>query len=291
GSQRGGAETRGVNAERKRRAGTLWGEDVETQGEVEKPGEAEKENGCPAEEETGAGAAATGQPGPRRGSTLAGLGRGVMSEHAKLQEEKRTIDHRDAVNRPSGLSRSSRPSRLTRPRLIKAAVVLLVVAALVMPWEASAGSDCALLLPPGHESAARANTDAVLAEVYVQPGDAGAEGAKIARLTNPELEDRLTQLNAEMKRLETNNSEIEEEMRMRSESLLSASFKEREHQRLASELKDESRQIASSGIASDGRLSNRPVSGTLPPAMAVLPSGIELKPIEVEDNREKGRRY
>jgi multidrug resistance efflux pump len=160
-----------------------------------------------------------------------------------------------------------------------------------MPWEASAGSDCALLLPPGHESAARANTDAVLAEIYVQPGDAVAEGARIARLTNPEMEDRLTQLNAEMKRLETNNSEIEEEMRMRSESLLSASFKERDHERLASELKDESRQIASSGIASGGRLSNQPASGALPPAMAVLKSEIELKQIEVEYNRQEVGRY
>ena len=72
-----------------------------------------------------------------------------------------------------------------RQTLVKGAVAFIIVVALVAPWEASTGSDCALLLPPGREGVARSNTDAVLADIYVQPGDTIAEGAKIARLSNP----------------------------------------------------------------------------------------------------------
>jgi multidrug efflux pump subunit AcrA (membrane-fusion protein) len=288
GDGRRGAENRGGNAERTRRAGTLWGEDVEPlpdgqkkQDEGEK--DKEKENGRCGDAQTGGRAdRATGV------SRLSGIPR-VLGAFMSAQTESGKTQESNSRGLTQG-NVSGRVNRF-RPRLIKAGLVLMAIIVLVMPWEASAGSDCALLLPPGHESAARANTDAVLAEIYVQPGDAVAEGARIARLTNPEMEDRLTQLNAEMKRLETNNSEIEEEMRMRSESLLSASFKERDHERLASELKDESRQIASSGIASGGRLSNQPASGALPPAMAVLKSEIELKQIEVEYNRQEVGRY
>ena len=60
---------------------------------------------------------------------------------------------------------------ISRRKAIKWSLALLIAAALVAPWEASTGSDCTLLLPPGREGIARANTDAVLREIYVQPGD------------------------------------------------------------------------------------------------------------------------
>src|SRR6185295_2344516 len=122
---------------------------------------------------------------------------------------------------------------LRRSVIVKTAIVLVAIGVLVAPWEASTGSDCALLLPPGREGVARANTDAVLTEIYVQPGDAVSLGARLARLSNPEIEDRLTQLNAEITRLDTNTSRIEEELRVRSEMLLSANFTELERRRLA----------------------------------------------------------
>ena len=113
-----------------------------------------------------------------------------------------------------------------RRQAIKLSLALFLLIVLIAPWEASTGSDCALLLPPGREEVARANTDAVLDEIYVQPGDTVAEGARLARLRNPEIEDRLTQLNAEIERLNSNASRIEDELRVRSELLLSANFKE-----------------------------------------------------------------
>lgn len=171
-----------------------------------------------------------------------------------------------------------------RRKVVKFALILLVVVLLVAPWEASTGSDCTLLLPPGRETVARANTDAVLLEIFVKPGDAVAAGAQIARLGNPEIEDRLTQLNSEIDRLNTNTSRIEDELRVRSEMLLSANFKEVERRRLAEEFKSEMKQIDSAGGQSRS-------AGALPPSFAVLKSEIELKETELEHNRKEVERY
>ncbi len=171
-----------------------------------------------------------------------------------------------------------------RRRVIKWGLAVLIVAALVAPWEASTGSDCSLTLPPGHEEVARANTDAVLREIFVRPGDAVAEGAKLAHLTNPEIEDRLTQLNSEIEQLHARSSRIEEELRVRSELLLSANFKEVNRKRVATELKEESSHIAGWGA-------EQTASSPLPASLAVLQSEIELKQTEMEHNRREVERY
>src|SRR5262245_41126784 len=171
-----------------------------------------------------------------------------------------------------------------RRQVLQIGFALVILIVLIAPWEAATGSDCTLLLPPEREGVVRANTDAVLAEVYVQPGDAVADGAKVARLSNPEIEDRLTQLTSEIERLNTNNSRIEEELRVRSENVLSANFKESDRKRIANELKDESVQIANADKA-------QPQSQPLPPSLAILQSEIELKQIEVEHNRKEVDRY
>ncbi len=176
-----------------------------------------------------------------------------------------------------------------RRRVIKFGFALIVIAVLIAPWEAATGSDCSLLLPPEREGVVRANTDAVLAEIYVQPGDAVADGARVARLSNPDIEDRLTQLSAEIDRLNTNNSRIEEELRVRSETVLSANFKEFDRKRLASELKDESTQIAKADTGAGEQRSSS--SQPLPPSLAILQSEIELKQIELEHNRREVDRY
>ncbi|HEU4387759.1 MAG TPA: efflux RND transporter periplasmic adaptor subunit [Blastocatellia bacterium] len=187
-------------------------------------------------------------------------------------------------------NRTAPVQRRWRPRVVKTSFALLAVVALMMPWEASTGSDCSLELPPGRESAARAGVDAVLTEVFVQPGDVVAEGAKIARLGDPQMEDRLTQLNAEITRLTTDASRIEEELRVRSELILSASFKEKERQQIANELRSERRQISSDGRNQSGDQSS--ASGrVLPASLAVLQSDIELKEIELSHSRLEAERY
>jgi putative peptide zinc metalloprotease protein len=180
-------------------------------------------------------------------------------------------------------------TRRVSPRrglIVKGAFALLVVAALITPWEASSGSDCALQLPPGREGVARANVNAVMAELFVQPGDAVALGTKLARLSNPDLEDRLAQLNAEIQRLDTNTSRIEDELRIRSEVMLSANFKETERKRILSELKNESSQIKSATEKNEAASLN-----PLPASFAILQSEIELKQTELEHNRREAERY
>ena len=177
----------------------------------------------------------------------------------------------------------AKESKWPRRRIIKISFALAMLVALFVPWEASTGSDCALLLPPDRENVVRANTDAVLTEIYVRPGDAVSEGAKLARLANPEIEDRLTQLESEIERLTANTSRIEDELRVRSEMLLSASFREQERKRLAGELKEESKQIAQAA----GDYEAKP----LPASLAVLQSEVELRQTELEHNRREVERY
>lgn len=180
------------------------------------------------------------------------------------------------------------PGNPGRRRLIKVGVAVVIAAILIAPWEASAGSDCTLELPPGRENSVRANVDAVLAEVDVLPGDVVAEGTKIARLKNPDLEDRLTQLNAQITQLDTRNSQIEDELRVRSEDMLSADFQQRQSQRLASELKAEADQIAAAGKFAPGKPGD---PNALPASIAVLQSDVELKQVELAHNRSIADKY
>jgi multidrug efflux pump subunit AcrA (membrane-fusion protein) len=233
---------------------------------------------------------------------------GIEAEY--VQSGTSTAEYRNAEYR-----KTSGRARYSRRTIVKTAIAVTVIAVIVAPWEASAGSDCTLLLPPGREAPVRAGVEATLAEIFVVPGDTVAEGARIARMANPELEDRLTQLNGDITRLDNRNSEIEETLRVRSEELLSANFKEQDRARLAAELKDEAAQIerarttagANSGGAADAA---RPAAladtatpgtgagqgkgaapGTLPASLAVLQSDVELKQTQLEYNRREVERY
>ena len=210
-----------------------------------------------------------------------------IHEETALQKTERTAL---VESQPSAVSRSSKTTGTNapqwRPRLVKAGVSFLALAALVMPWEASTGSDCSLELPPGRETAARSGVEAVLVEVFVQPGDVVAGGAKIARLADPQMEDRLTQLNAEITRLTTDASRIEEELRVRSELILSAGLKEKERQQKANELRSERLQISDA----NKRQGDAP-DKVLPASLAVLQSDVELKEIELSHSRQEAQRY
>ncbi|MEK6406242.1 MAG: efflux RND transporter periplasmic adaptor subunit [Acidobacteriota bacterium] len=228
-------------------------------------------------------------------SSLANVGPEKKSDERFVERASSTIEGvpsmsaQTVVDKPT--SEQNSPQSETRKawfpkrrKVIKLGFALVVIAVLIAPWEAATGSDCTLLLPPDREGVVRANTDAVLAEIYVQPGDALAEGARVARLSNPEIEDRLTQLSAEIDRLNTNNSRIEDDLRVRSENVLSANFKETDRKRLANELKDESAQIANAEKSAQR-------SQPLPASLTVLQSEIELKQIELDRNRREVERY
>ncbi|HKG22606.1 MAG TPA: hypothetical protein VKC34_11955, partial [Blastocatellia bacterium] len=75
----------------------------------------------------------------------------IMSAQAVKSEPEES-------SRVEGLKKRAFPRR----RVVKVALILAALLALIAPWEASTGSDCTLLLPPGREAVARANTDAVM---------------------------------------------------------------------------------------------------------------------------------
>lgn len=220
--------------------------------------------------------------------------RHLLERASSTNEGVRTMSTQQVIEKPaSDQDNAQRPARTKRlpkrGRVIKVGFALIILVVLIAPWEAATGSDCTLLLPPEREGVVRANTDAVLAEIYVQPGDSITDGARVARLSNPDIEDRLTQLSAEINRLNTNSSRIEEELRVRSENVLSANFKESDRKRIANELKDESAQIANAETSAAG--AQRSQSAQLPPSLTILQSEIELKQIELEHNRREVDRY
>jgi putative peptide zinc metalloprotease protein len=205
----------------------------------------------------------------------------IMSAQKAAPETKPEVSAEKAVPRKRLLA--------NRRRVIKWGLALIIVGALIAPWEASTGSDCTLVLPPGREDVARANTDAVLRQIFVQPGDAVAEGTKLANLANPEIEDRLTQLNSEIEQLHSSSARIEEELRVRSELLLSANFKEEDRKRVAGELKEESSQINQAGVRAEQVSTTNP--SVLPASLAVLQSEIDLKQTALDHNRREVERY
>jgi multidrug efflux pump subunit AcrA (membrane-fusion protein) len=228
----------------------------------------------------------------------------IMQSDAAMQNVE--AEHIRSGSSGAEYGKTRARSRYSRRSIVKAALAITVIGVMVAPWEASAGSDCTLLLPPGHESPVRASVDATLAEVFVVPGDTVAEGARIAQMSNPELEDRLTQLNGDITRLGNRNSEIEEALRVRSEELLSANFKEQDRTRLAAELKDEAAQIEVARTSTSARstwssdsarasISSDPgrgrASSALPASLAVLQSDIDLKQTQLEYNRKEVERY
>lgn len=206
-----------------------------------------------------------------------------FSKGVQTMTTQTAIQEREAKTFASPNDSNQKVSK-RRGVFFKGAFALFAIAALITPWEASSSSDCNLQLPPGREGVARANINAVLAEVFVQPGDAVAIGTKLARLSNPDLEDRLAQINAEIQRLNTNNSRLEDEIRVRSELLLSANFKETERKRVLSELKTEASQIKNATAKADS-------TSSLPASLAVLQSDIELKQTELDHNRREVERY
>lgn len=205
-------------------------------------------------------------------------------------DEGRLNDDQSVGGKAGEGSRGDGRSRLPKwaTRMTKPIAISLALGALVAPWEASTGSDCRLELLPGREGSARANVDAVLSLVYAQPGDTIAEGARIAQLSSHDIEDRLTQLNAEIDRLEANALRIDEELLVRRELTLSADLKERDRRRLADELNAELDQIARAG-KDKGRADA--VTDALPATVAALQSEIELKQLEVNHKSLEVDRY
>jgi putative peptide zinc metalloprotease protein len=137
-----------------------------------------------------------------------------------------------------------RPSSLLRwRRAVPAALLVLVVGILLMPWTASVGNYGMLSVIPGQEAIIRAPESATLIELRVRPGEVLAGGAAVGRLNSVELEDQTAEIRSDLARATTEHNRVEGELRAHKESAARAEVQWRQRQHEYDELTAEQKQI------------------------------------------------
>jgi multidrug efflux pump subunit AcrA (membrane-fusion protein) len=148
---------------------------------------------------------------------------------------------------------SNNPSENHKPRwrrrIVPAAIALLVVAVLVMPWSASVGNYGALIAIPNREVIVRAPESATLIELRAQPGQQLAAGAVIGRMDNLELEEQIVQAQSELARANADYDRLLGELRAHSETAARADLLLRQRRIDFDEINSERQQIERRRIA------------------------------------------
>ena len=189
---------------------------------------------------------------------------------------------------------------LSRRRIVPLTILLLIVAGMLMPWDASVGSYGTLIAVPGQEAMIHAPESATLIELRCQPGDVVANGAVLARLGNIELEEQLVQVQSELARAGADYERLQGELRAREESVARAQAQLLQRQHDYDEIEMEQRQITNRRLyeadevppkliavsASPMALTNaQPVTGRIgyPAALAALQSEVSLRRVRLEE--------
>jgi len=185
---------------------------------------------------------------------------------------------------------AGKPSWLRR-RLAPIAFALLIIAALVMPWNASVGNYGALIALPSKEAIIRAPESATLVALRVQPGEQVASGAVIGQMGNFDLEEQLVAVQTELARANADYDRLLGELRTREEGAARAGMQFDQRQREYNEIEAERRQIAARQWVESRAVRVMPVSMStangangangsldavrLPAALAVLEADVE----------------
>jgi putative peptide zinc metalloprotease protein len=189
-----------------------------------------------------------------------------------------------------------------RRRLVPLTVLLLIAAALVMPWEASVGSYGTLVAIPSQEAILRAPESATLIQLQARPGDLVLSGAVIGRLGNIEVEEQIVAVQTELARANADYDRLLGELRTRSESAARAELQLRQRQHDFNEINAEQQQINQRQRAEAGSSDTKsmiasrspaalptPVNRTAPPvtpypaAIAVLQADVDLRRAKLEE--------
>jgi len=172
----------------------------------------------------------------------------------------------------------TKPTRWRR-RLVPLAIVLLIAAALVMPWSASVGNYGTLIAIPGQEAIIRAPENATLLELKTRPGDNLASGAVVGRLGNLDTEDQIVQVQADLARANADYDRLLGELRMRDEAAARAELKLLQRQHDFDEINAEQRQI------NERRRVNQSDKSTAryPAAIAVLQAEVDLRQAQLDE--------
>jgi putative peptide zinc metalloprotease protein len=195
-----------------------------------------------------------------------------------------------------------RPSRRV---LVPLAIGLLIIAALLVPWNVSIGNYGTLIAIPGQEAIIRAPENATLISLHIQPGQQVASGAFIGEMNSLELEEQLNQLESELARAQADYDRLLGEQRIHSEAAARAALQQSQRQHEYDQLHIEQQQIAAQrpaesvvgtelmiASASTARLSipaSQPVMAATryPAALAVLQAEVDLRRARLEEARSQ----
>lgn len=176
-----------------------------------------------------------------------------------------------------------------RSKLVKAGVAVVILGVLAFPWPASVGSYGTLIAEPGAEAIIRAPEGATLVEFSVLPGERVNGGHVVGKLGNPDLEDQIAQVKADLAKAQAEAERLSGDIDTGRETVLRAEVQVRRHEREYTDYAVERRNMKSSG---EPRAAVLPPSRVFPPAIEALRAEVELRRArrsEAEKNAERLR--
>jgi multidrug resistance efflux pump len=184
-------------------------------------------------------------------------------------------------------------------RFVPAAIALMCLAILLMPWTASVGSYGTLVAIPGRESVIRAPEDSSLVVVGVQPGQQVAAGAAIAQMANLDMDEQIAEVRTELARVEAEAERLAGERRMQQEIAATAQWQLSQRRREFNDIDGEQQQIRSrfqnghpafAPVARVSLAQSPSPAGALPPALAAMEAEADRVHAEwSEANRRRER--
>lgn len=225
------------------------------------------------------------------------LGGGVLAAGFAIPPVKKTARFWFGKENRMEAKEGVRPWR----RFVPAGIVVLILAALLMPWRASVGSYGALVAIPDRESVIRAPENASLVVLSVQPGQQVAAGASIAQMANLDMDERIAALRTDLARVEAGAAKLAGEHLVQQEAALTARWQLEQRRREFKDVDDEERQIRQrlptpgrplSGLRTTLAQFAAPAASPLPPALAALEAETErlhAEWTEADHRRERTR--
>lgn len=176
-----------------------------------------------------------------------------------------------------------------RSKLVKIGIAVVMLGVLAFPWPASVGSYGTLIAEPGAEAIIRAPEGATLVEFSVLPGERVNGGHVVGKLANPDLEDQVAQVKADLAKARAEAERLAGDIDTGRETVLRAEVQVRRHEREYTDYAAERRNMKSSG---EPRAAVHAPSRVFPPAIEALRAEVELRRArrnEAEKNAERLR--
>jgi putative peptide zinc metalloprotease protein len=153
--------------------------------------------------------------------------------------------------------------------LVPLAIFLLIIAALLVPWNASIGNDSTLVAVPGHEAIIRAPENATLIALRTQPGQQVASGALIGQMGNLELEEQIVQVESELARAQADYDRLLSERHAHREAVARAELQQRQRQYEYDQINFEQQQIAARRLAESVAGTEFMIASASPAALSI----------------------